>query len=87
MKTIIVVAVIAVPLLALTMIQESPEKSLARSDFFFQWCMDNAPKKDLTQQGICGRASTRLKNKEITLDPDLESQFKAYWDKAQKEFN
>lgn len=87
MKTIIVVGAVVLPLLALTAVQESPEKSRARGDFFYQWCINSAPKeyRDLKQREICGIAAQRIRDKEATMSSDLERKFQGLWEKAQRE--
>lgn len=96
MKTIIVVGAVVLPLLALTAAQESPEKSKARGDFFYDWCIDNAPEGweddhpmfngDNPQMFICGKAAQRIKNHEATMSSDLEREFQAIWEKSQRKF-
>lgn len=87
MKNIAVVGAVVLPLLALTVVQESPEKSIARGDFFYQWCINNALKeyRDLKQREICGVAAQRIRDKEATLSRDLERKFQGLWEKAQRE--
>lgn len=88
MKNIIVVGAVVLPLLALTGVQESPEKSSARGDFFFEWCLDNSPKEyqDQKQREICSSAAQRIRDKEATLSSDLERKFQAIWEKSQRKF-
>ena len=95
MKNIIVVGAVVLPLLALTTVQESPEKSSARGDFFYQWCINNAPEGwqddnrmldgSIPQLYICNKAAQRIRDKEATLSSDLERKFQGLWEKAQRE--
>lgn len=88
MKNIIVVGAVVLPLLALTGVQEAPEKSSARGDFFFDWCIDNSPKeyRDQKQHEICSTAAQRIRDKEATLSSDLERKFQGFWEKANRKF-
>lgn len=81
---------------ALIAAKESPEKSSARGDFFYDWCLDNAPEGweddrpmlngDNPQRFICGKAAQRIRDKEATLSSDLERKFQAIWEKSQRKF-
>lgn len=81
---------------ALIAAKESPEKSKARGDFFYDWCLDNAPEGweddrpmfngDNPQSFICGKAAQRIRDKEATLSSDLERKFQAIWEKSQRKF-
>lgn len=85
MKTILVVGAVTLPLLALCMVQESPEKSKARGDFFYNWCVNASEYKDSTQAGICATASRRIADKEASLSTSLERDFQEYWHTVNKE--
>lgn len=96
MKNILVVGAVVLPLLALIGVQESPEKSSARGDFFYDWCLDNAPEGweddrprfngDNPQRFICHKAAQRIRDKEATLSSDLERKFQDIWEKSQRKF-